>query len=309
MNIAKNITELIGNTPLVLLNTLSEETGNEIVAKVESFNPLSSVKDRIALGMIEDAEERGLLNRGSLIVEPTSGNTGVGLAYIAAARGYKIILTMPESMSVERRNLLKALGAELVLTPASGGMNAAISRAEEIVAENPGSFMPQQFNNPANPATHRRTTSQELLRDTDHKIDYFISGIGTGGTITGNGEVLKEAIPSIQIIGVEPEGSPVISGGKPGPHKIQGIGAGFIPEVLKKGIIDEMVTISSEQAAQMTRRLAKTEGLLVGISSGAAVQAALEISKRIPNQGKRIVVILPDTGERYLSTWIFQDNE
>ncbi len=309
MNIAKSITDLIGNTPLVRLNTISEETGNEIIAKVESFNPLSSVKDRIALGMIEDAERRGLLKKGSLIVEPTSGNTGVGIAYIAAARGYRVILTMPESMSVERRNLLKAFGAELVLTPASGGMNAAISKAEEIVAQNLGSFMPQQFNNPANPETHRRTTSQELLRDTDSKIDYFVSGIGTGGTITGTGEVLKKAIPTIQIIAVEPKGSAILSGGAPGPHKIQGIGAGFIPEVLDRDIIDEVVPVSSEEAAQMTRRLAKTEGLLVGISSGAAVHAALEVAKQIPNQGKRIVVILPDTGERYLSTWIFGDSE
>ncbi len=308
MRIAGSITDLIGKTPLVRINSLSDETGNEIIAKVESFNPLASVKDRIALGMIEDAEKRGLLTKGSLIVEPTSGNTGVGLAYISAARGYRIILTMPESMSLERRNLLKALGAELVLTPAAGGMKAAIEKAEEIVSENPGSFMPQQFTNPANPETHRRTTAVEILEDTEGKVDYFVAGIGTGGTISGNGSVLKDAIPNIQIIGVEPKDSAVLSGNGPGPHKIQGIGAGFIPEVLDIGLIDEVKAVSNESAASMTRQLAKTEGLFVGISSGAAVTAAYEVAKTIPNEGKRFIVILPDTGERYLSTWIFQES-
>ena len=308
MRIAGSITDLIGKTPLVRINSLSDETGNEIIAKVESFNPLASVKDRIALGMIEDAEKKGLLTKGSLIVEPTSGNTGVGLAYISAARGYRIILTMPESMSLERRNLLKALGAELVLTPAAGGMKAAIEKAEEIVSENPGSFMPQQFTNPANPETHRRTTAVEILEDTEGKVDYFVAGIGTGGTISGNGSVLKDAIPNIQIIGVEPKDSAVLSGNGPGPHKIQGIGAGFIPEVLDIGLIDEVKAVSNESAASMTRQLARTEGLFVGISSGAAVTAAYEVAKTIPNEGKRFIVILPDTGERYLSTWIFQES-
>lgn len=307
MKIADSITDLIGNTPLLRLNTLSDETGNEIIAKVESFNPLSSVKDRVALGMIDAAEERGLITEGSLIVEPTSGNTGVALAYIAAARGYRIVLTMPESMSVERRSLLKAFGAELVLTPASGGMKAAIEKAEEIVADNPGSFMPQQFNNPANPGIHRVTTAREILEAVDGDIDYFVSGIGTGGTITGVGEVLKEEIPDMKIIAVEPDESAVLSGDSPGPHRIQGIGAGFVPGVLNTEIYDEVIRVSSPVAAEMTRRLARTEGVLVGISSGAAVSAAYQIAKREEQRGRRFVVILPDTGERYLSTWIFQE--
>jgi len=307
MRIADSITDLIGNTPLLRLNTLSDETGNEIIAKVESFNPLSSVKDRVALGMIDAAEEQGLITEGSLIVEPTSGNTGVALAYIAAARGYRIVLTMPESMSVERRSLLKAFGAELVLTPASGGMKAAIEKAEQIVADNPGSFMPQQFNNPANPGIHRVTTAREILEAADGDIDYFVSGIGTGGTITGVGEVLKEEIPDMKIIAVEPDESAVLSGDSPGPHRIQGIGAGFVPGVLNTEIYDEVIRVSSPAAAEMTRRLARTEGVLVGISSGAAVSAAYQIAKREEQRGRRFVVILPDTGERYLSTWIFQE--
>lgn len=307
MHIAQSITDLVGNTPLLRLGKLSEETGNEIIGKLEYFNPLSSIKDRIALGMLETAEREGKITAGSLIVEPTSGNTGIGLAFISASRGYRLILTMPESLSIERRNLLRALGAEVILTAAEGGMKAAIEKAEEIVRENPGSFMPQQFQNPANPETHRRTTAKEILRDTESRIDYFVSGIGTGGTITGTGEVLKKKIPGIKIIAVEPEESAVLSGNKPGPHKIQGIGAGFIPGVLNTSLFDEIITISSAEAAEMTRRLARTEGIFVGISSGAAVTAAYRIAKREPFSGKRIVVILPDTGERYLSTWIFKD--
>jgi len=307
MHIAQSITDLVGNTPLLRLGKLSEETGNEIIGKLEYFNPLSSVKDRIALGMLEAAEREGKISAGSLIVEPTSGNTGIGLAFISASRGYRLILTMPESLSIERRNLLKALGAEVILTAADGGMKAAIEKAEEIVRENPGSFMPQQFLNPANPETHRRTTAKEILHDTEGQIDYFVSGIGTGGTITGTGEVLKQEIPGIKIIAVEPEESAVLSGNNPGPHKIQGIGAGFIPGVLNTKLFDEILAISSVDAAGMTRQLARTEGLFVGISSGAAVAAAYRIAKRESFSGKRIVVILPDTGERYLSTWIFKD--
>jgi cysteine synthase len=307
MYIAQSITDLVGNTPLLRLGKLSEETGNEIIGKLEYFNPLSSVKDRIALGMIEVAEQEGKISAGSLIIEPTSGNTGIGLAFISASRGYRLILTMPDSLSIERRTLLKALGAEVILTPADGGMKSAIEKAEEIVRENPGSFMPQQFLNPANPETHRKTTAKEILHDTDGQIDYFVSGIGTGGTITGNGEILKKEIPGIKVIAVEPEESSVLSGNKPGPHKIQGIGAGFIPEVLNTKLIDEILTISSVEAAEMTRQLARTEGVFVGISSGAAVAAAYRIAKREPFSGKRIIVILPDTGERYLSTWIFKD--
>ncbi|MCK5156243.1 MAG: cysteine synthase A [Spirochaetales bacterium] len=307
MHISQSITDLVGNTPLLRLAKLSEETGNEIIAKLEYFNPLSSVKDRIALGMIEAAEREGKISAGSLIVEPTSGNTGIGLAFISASRGYRLILTMPESLSIERRNLLKALGAQVVLTASEGGMKAAIEKAEEIVRENPGSFMPQQFLNPANPEAHRRTTAKEILHDTDGQIDYFVSGIGTGGTITGTGEVLKKEVPGVKIIAVEPEESAVLSGNTPGSHKIQGIGAGFIPGVLNTELIDEILQVSSIDAAGMTRQLARTEGLFVGISSGAAVTAAYRIAKREPFSGKRIVVILPDTGERYLSTWIFKD--
>lgn len=309
MAIYNNITELVGNTPIMRLSKLSEETGNDILVKLEYFNPLSSVKDRVALAMINAAEASGELQPGGLIIEPTSGNTGVGLAFVAAARGYKLILTMPESMSIERRRLLYALGADLVLTPAAGGMKAAIETAEALQKEHPGSWIPQQFNNPANPEIHRNTTALEILRDTGGKLDFFVAGIGTGGTITGNGEVLKKEIPGISIIAVEPEESAVLSGNSPGPHKIQGIGAGFVPGVLNTHIFDEILPVSSISAAEMTRKLAKTEGLLVGISSGAAAAAAYEISKRHKGEGKQILALLPDTGERYLSTWIFEQPE
>ncbi len=303
MNIYDNITKLIGNTPLVRINSLSGNSGNEIVGKVEYFNPLSSVKDRIALAMVEKAEQDGHLHKGGLIVEPTSGNTGIGLAFVSASKGYRLILTMPDTMSMERRNILYALGAELVLTPGSMGMKGAIDKATEIVAENKGSFMPQQFKNPANPQIHRETTAREIIQDTDGKVDYFVSGIGTGGTITGCGEALKRAIPGVKIIAVEPFGSSVLSGGDSGSHKIQGIGAGFIPEILNTDVYDEIVRVKSEKAAEMTRDIASKEGLLLGISSGAALVAAMEIAKR--EKGKRIVVILPDNGDRYLSTWIY----
>ncbi len=307
MNIAEQITDLIGNTPLLKLNSLSVETGAEIIGKVEYYNPLSSVKDRIGLSMIETAEQEGKLEKGSLIIEPTSGNTGIGLAFIAAARGYKLILTMPETMSQERRRLLKVLGAKLVLTPGEKGMKGAIERAEEINNGTPGSFMPQQFKNKANPQIHKETTAEEIWRDTEGTFDYFVSGVGTGGTITGCGEAFKEKNPEIQVVAVEPEESPVLSGGLPGQHKIQGIGAGFVPEILNAEVYDEVVTVNSVDAAKVTRKLAKNDGLLVGISSGAAVAAAVQIASRAGNRGKRIVVILPDCGERYLSTWIFDE--
>lgn len=307
MRIAESITDLIGNTPLMKLRTLSKETGATIIGKLEYFNPLSSVKDRIAESMIARAEEEGKLAPGSLIIEPTSGNTGIGLAFVAAARGYRIILAMPETMSMERRKLLKVLGAELVLTPGDKGMMGAIARAEEIQRENPGSFMPQQFENPANPEIHRKTTAEEIWRDTEGDFDFFVSGIGTGGTITGCGDVFKDRNPDIKIIAVEPEESPVLSGENPGPHKIQGIGAGFVPRVLNTAIYDEIVKVNSEDAAQMARRLAKSDGLLVGISSGAAASAGFKLAQREENKGKTIVVLLPDCGERYLSTWIFEE--
>ncbi|MBB6481462.1 cysteine synthase A [Spirochaeta isovalerica] len=303
MRIYDDITQLVGHTPLVRINSLSDEKGNEIIGKMESFNPLSSIKDRIALAMIEQAEKDGVLKKGGLIVEPTSGNTGIGLAYVAAARGYKIILVMPDTMSMERRNILSALGAELVLTPGATGMKGAIEKAGEILKDNPGSFMPQQFENPANPRVHRETTAREILEDTDGKVDYFVAGIGTGGTITGNGETLKKEIPGIKIIAVEPFGSSVLSGLSPGPHKIQGIGAGFIPKVLNREIIDEIVRISSDEAAETTRNVAKRDGIFLGISAGAALAAAKKIAEKV--EGKRIVVILPDSGDRYLSTWIY----
>jgi len=307
MNVAENITQLIGNTPLVKINKLNKNGKAEVLVKLESFNPMSSVKDRIAFNMIDDAERRGVLKPGSVIIEPTSGNTGIGLAYVAAVKGYRIILTMPESMSIERRKLLKALGAELVLTEAKGGMKSAIQKAEELTREIPQSFMPQQFNNPANPAIHRCTTAHEIWNDTEGKVDIFVGGVGTGGTISGVSETLKEKKPELITVAVEPETSPVISGGNPGPHKIQGIGAGFIPKNLKTEIIDEIITVKDEDAGATARACAKEEGILVGISSGAALWAALEVAKRDENKGKLIVAVLPDSGERYLSTWLFNE--
>jgi len=301
-----DITRTIGNTPLVRLNRVTEGVEAEVYAKLESFNPLSSVKDRIGVSMIEDAERRGLLKEGSVIVEPTSGNTGIALAFVCAARGYRLILTMPETMSVERRKLLEALGAELVLTPGSEGMRGAVARAEELVRTTPGAVMLQQFENPANPAIHRATTAREIWEDTDGRVDILVSGVGTGGTLTGVAEVIKERKPGFHVVAVEPEASPVLSGGQPGPHRIQGIGAGFIPGVLRTELIDEIVRVKDEDAGVMARRLAREEGILVGISSGAAAWAALEVARRPENRGKFIVVILPDTGERYLSTWLFE---
>ncbi len=307
MKIARNVTELIGNTPLVRLNRLTEGAVAEVVAKLEFYNPAHSVKDRIALSMIDAAEKAGRINPDTIIVEPTSGNTGIGLAMVCAARGYKCILTMPETMSKERRMLLRAYGADLVLTPGSEGMNGAIHKAEELAASSSRYFMPDQFKNPANPEIHRQTTAEEIWRDTDGKIDFLVAGVGTGGTITGVSEVIKARKPSFKSIAVEPDASPVLSGGKKGPHPIQGIGAGFIPEVLNTRIYDEIIRVKNEDAFQTARRMAREEGLLVGISSGAATWAAVQVAKRPENAGKLIVVIIPSFGERYLSTPLFAD--
>jgi cysteine synthase A len=302
----EDITKTVGNTPLVRLHRLNQGLNVDILVKIESFNPLSSVKDRIGVAMIEAAEKAGLLKQDSVIIEPTSGNTGIALAFVCAAKGYRLILTMPETMSMERRQLLNILGAELVLTDGARGMKGAIEKAEELAASHKNSFMPQQFKNPANPEMHRRTTALEIWNDTDGNVDYLIAGVGTGGTITGIGEVLKQNKPSIKIIAVEPVDSPVLSGGKPGPHKIQGIGAGFVPDVLNKNLIDEIIPVAHEHAGEMARSIAKEEGILVGISSGAALWAALEVARRKEAEGKTIVAVLPDSGERYLSTWLFQ---
>ncbi len=305
--IFEDIIETIGNTPLVKRNCLARGINAQILAKMESFNPLSSIKDRIGAAMIEAAEEKGLIDEGSVIIEPTSGNTGVALAFVCASKGYRLILTMPETMSVERRQLLKILGAEIVLTEGAKGMKGAIDKAKELAKQTPRSYIPDQFANPANPEIHRKTTAEEIWRDTGGKVDIFIAGVGTGGTLTGVGEVLKKRNPKVKIIAVEPKDSPVLSGGKPGPHKIQGIGAGFVPKVLNTGVIDEIIQVASEDAGAVSRRLAKEEGILAGISCGAAMWAALEAAKRPESAGKTIVVILPDTGERYLSTWLFQE--
>jgi cysteine synthase A len=305
--IANDATELIGNTPLVRLNRITGGVKAEVVAKLESFNPLSSVKDRIGVAMILDAETKGLIKKDTIIIEPTSGNTGIALAFVCAARGYRLILTMPDTMSKERQQLLAVFGAELVLTPGAEGMKGTISKAEQLAAENPNSFIPQQFKNPANAEVHRVTTADEIWRDTDGRVDILVAGVGTGGTITGVAEAIKARKPEFKAIAVEPIDSPVLSGGKAGPHKIQGIGAGFIPDIVRTDLLDEIVRVSNEDAGTMARRLAREEGLLVGISSGAATWAALEIARRPESEGKLIVVILPDTGERYLSTWLFQE--
>ena len=303
--IADNISALVGNTPLVKLNRITQGLNATLVAKLESYNPLSSVKDRIGVAMIEAAEEAGLIKEDTVIVEPTSGNTGIALAFVCAARGYRLIITMPDTMSIERRQLLAAFGAELVLTPGTEGMSGAVKKAEELVSENPNYFMPLQFRNPANPQIHRETTAEEIWEDTDGEVDVVVAGVGTGGTITGIAEAIKPRKPGFKVIAVEPADSPVLSGGKPGPHRIQGIGAGFIPEVLRVDLVDEIIPVSNEDAKVMTGRLAREEGILAGISSGAAIWAAVEVAKRPENRGKLIVAILPDTGERYLTTSLF----
>ena len=307
--IYKSLTELIGNTPLLELSNYNGQNGLEakVLAKLEYFNPLSSLKDRIGYAMIKDAEDRGVINKDTVIIEPTSGNTGIALSFVAAAKGYRLIITLPETFSIERRNMMKALGAELVLTPGSEGMPGAIKRAKEIAAETPNSFIPQQFENPANPEIHRKTTAEEIWRDTDGQVDIFVAGVGTGGTITGVGEALKKKKPEVRIVAVEPFDSPVLSGGQKGPHSLQGIGAGFVPAVLNRDVLDEIITVKTNEAFDTARSLARTEGLLVGISSGAAAFAATELAKRPENKGKNIVVLLPDTGERYLSTKLFQE--
>lgn len=309
MKIARNLTDLIGNTPLLELSNYERVQGLEakILGKLEYFNPAGSVKDRIGYAMIKDAEEKGLINKDTVIIEPTSGNTGIALSFVTAAKGYRLIITLPDSFSVERRNLMKALGAELVLTPGADGMPGAIKKAEELAAEIPNSFIPQQFKNPANPEIHRKTTAEEIWKDTDGEVDILVAGVGTGGTITGVGEVLKARKPGFKVVAVEPYESPVLSGGNKGPHKIQGIGAGFVPDVLNMDILDEIIKVKNEEAFEASRKIAKTEGLLVGISSGAAIHAALILAKRPENKGKNIVVILPDTGERYLSTTLFNE--
>jgi cysteine synthase A len=307
MQIYNDITETIGYTPLVRLHRIANGSKAQVVAKLESFNPLSSVKDRIGAAMITDAEKRGLLKPGAVLVEPTSGNTGIALAFVAASRGYRLILTMPDTMSVERRQLLEIFGAELVLTPGAEGMKGAIRKAEEMAATIPGALLLQQFNNPVNPEIHRRTTAEEIWNDTDGQADILVAGVGTGGTITGIGEVIKARKPGFRVVAVEPADSPVLSGGQAGPHKIQGIGAGFIPQVLNRDVIDEIIKVTNENAGIIARRLAREEGILAGISCGAAVWAALEVAKRPENEDKLVVAILPDTGERYLTTWLFRE--
>jgi cysteine synthase len=307
MSIAEDVTQLVGNTPLVRLRRVTEGAVAEVVAKLEYFNPAGSVKDRIGVAMLDAAEEAGLIKPDTIILEPTSGNTGIALAMVAAARGYKLVLTMPDTMSIERRVLLRAYGAELVLTPGKDGMPGAIAKAEELAKSDQRYFVPQQFENPANPAIHRATTAEEVWKQTDGKIDFFVSGVGTGGTITGVAQVLKESKPEVKFIAVEPSASPVLSGGQKGPHPIQGIGAGFIPPVLDQDLVDEIITVDNDDALTLARRLAAEEGLLVGISSGAAVVAALQVARRPENKGKQVVVVLPSSGERYLSTVLFSD--
>ncbi len=307
MSIAENVTQLIGNTPLVRLNRVTEGAVADVVAKLEFFNPANSVKDRIGVAMLDAAEEAGLIKPDTIILEPTSGNTGIALAMVCAARGYRCVLTMPDTMSTERRMLLRAFGAEIVLTPGADGMAGAIAKAEELAKNDQRYFVPQQFENPANPAIHRTTTAEEVWRDTDGKVDFFVAGVGTGGTITGVAQVIKERKPSVQIVAVEPAASAVLSGGQKGPHPIQGIGAGFVPPVLDMDLVDEVITVGNEESLEMARRLARQEGLLVGISSGAAVVAALEVARRPENAGKLVVVLLPSFGERYLSTPLFAD--